>query len=127
MGGSNLPPGVTESMIPGNRPEDIAEEEFWDVLDERFAKKHKSLSRQIHALMEASHSGMIPKYAAMARDIGYERGFAEGRAEAEMSLSMIESDVAEEMQNWHWENQDATATAYLAKVAEVRLNLLKNN
>ena len=27
---SNLPPGVTESMIPGNRPEDI----MWDkVLD----------------------------------------------------------------------------------------------
>lgn len=24
MGGSNLPPGVTESMIPGNRPEDVA-------------------------------------------------------------------------------------------------------
>lgn len=28
MGLSNLPPGVTESMIPGNRPEDV----LWDRL-----------------------------------------------------------------------------------------------
>lgn len=26
----NLPPGVTESMIPGNRPEDNAWNHFWD-------------------------------------------------------------------------------------------------
>jgi len=32
MRGSNLPPGVTESMIPGNRPEDLK----FDALFERF-------------------------------------------------------------------------------------------
>lgn len=36
MYGSNLPPGVTESMIPGNRPEDLAEEEFVDWMLDRF-------------------------------------------------------------------------------------------
>lgn len=30
---SNLPPGVTESMIPGNRPEDEAWETFHDEID----------------------------------------------------------------------------------------------
>lgn len=30
---SNLPPGVTESMIPGNRPEDMAWESFYEWLD----------------------------------------------------------------------------------------------
>ena len=27
---SNLPPGVTESMIPGNRPEDAAWDAVWE-------------------------------------------------------------------------------------------------
>ena len=31
-GSSNLPPGVTESMIPGNRPEDIAWEKLLDEI-----------------------------------------------------------------------------------------------
>ena len=30
MTGYNLPPGVTEGMIPGNRPEDEAWERYWD-------------------------------------------------------------------------------------------------
>jgi len=35
MGGlSNLPPGVTESMIPGNRPEDAEWERFHDAIDD---------------------------------------------------------------------------------------------
>ena len=35
MGASNLPPGVTESMIPGNRPEDEAWDKFADVFMEK--------------------------------------------------------------------------------------------
>lgn len=31
---SNLPPGVTTNMIPGNRPEDIAAEAFQEELGE---------------------------------------------------------------------------------------------
>lgn len=29
---SNLPPGVTDSMLPGNRPEDMENERAWDEL-----------------------------------------------------------------------------------------------
>lgn len=29
---SNLPPGVTDSMIPGNRPEDIEYDAFWEAV-----------------------------------------------------------------------------------------------
>ena len=32
---SNLPPGVTDSMLPGNRPEDIWFENFVDALYEK--------------------------------------------------------------------------------------------
>ena len=31
---SNLPPGVTDNMIPGNRPEDIEWEKFHEWIDE---------------------------------------------------------------------------------------------
>jgi hypothetical protein len=31
---SNLPPGVTESMLPGSRPEDIEWDELWDWVEE---------------------------------------------------------------------------------------------
>src|SRR3990167_5761088 len=31
---SNLPPGVTDSMLPGNRPEDIAWDNFYEMLSD---------------------------------------------------------------------------------------------
>jgi len=31
---NNMPPGVTESMIPGNRPEDAAWEELYEWIDD---------------------------------------------------------------------------------------------
>ncbi len=31
---SNLPPGVTDNMIPGNRPEDIGWDEFHEWIDD---------------------------------------------------------------------------------------------
>lgn len=30
---SNLPPGVISSMLPGNRPEDILDQEAWDQFE----------------------------------------------------------------------------------------------
>lgn len=35
MSGSNLPPGVTESMIPGNRPEDAEWDAFYDWFEDQ--------------------------------------------------------------------------------------------
>lgn len=32
-GGSNLPPGCRESDIPGNRPEDVVFDRWWDKID----------------------------------------------------------------------------------------------
>lgn len=37
---SNLPPGVTEGMIPGNRPQDIAyQQKFEELLDEGLSEE----------------------------------------------------------------------------------------
>lgn len=41
--GSNLPPGVTDSMIPGNRPEDYALEVLAEEIAERVDELISSL------------------------------------------------------------------------------------
>ena len=35
MGLSNLPPGVRDSDIPGNRPEDIAADAFYEAIEDK--------------------------------------------------------------------------------------------
>jgi hypothetical protein len=37
---SNLPPGVTEGMLPGNRPEDMAWEKLHETVDNDAAKEN---------------------------------------------------------------------------------------
>jgi len=41
MIGWNLPPGCSESDIPGNRPEDMAFEEFWEKRIDRIYEEWK--------------------------------------------------------------------------------------
>jgi hypothetical protein len=42
---SNLPPGVTEGMIPGNRPEDEAAERLFDALGDASVAEMQALAR----------------------------------------------------------------------------------
>lgn len=35
---NNLPPGVTDAMLPGNTQEDIAWDEFWEWAEESLSK-----------------------------------------------------------------------------------------
>jgi len=127
MGGSNLPPGVTEGMIPGNRPEDLAEEEFWETLDNQLEDSHAKHLQPVwdgdnQPLIEAIH-----RYAEIARDLGYQRGVNEGRGEAMMDIGSIESTVDEEIQNWLFVNPEATIVAYLAERAKIYRKLLKKD
>lgn len=70
---SNLPPGVTTSMIPGNRPEDAryerALEEFWNG---------------VMPGIEAAYGGTVPSRAA--------DDMAEAWAEAHMDDELEEDD-----------------------------------
>lgn len=47
---SNLPPGVTESMLPGNRPEDQEWDEFCDWAIERMSCSNLSIEQLRTAL-----------------------------------------------------------------------------
>jgi hypothetical protein len=55
---SNLPPGVTESMIPGNRPEDEWQDQFWDLLelpDWAFDYTPSEFAELIHKFLRIIH------------------------------------------------------------------------
>jgi len=82
---SNLPDGVTESMIPGNRPEDMREEAFWNALFEKL-EGSILLKRIEDRLGEFWHEEeIIEALIIVARDLGWDEGFGEGRDEERMS------------------------------------------
>lgn len=67
---SNLPPGVSVSMIPGNRPEDIEDEAFWETLDAKLIENGIDLPE---------FTDELTKVVDVARGLAYERGYADGR------------------------------------------------
>jgi len=80
-------------MIPGNRPEDIAEEEFWATLEEKLQEKHN-----LDVEDEFWNADWFQTAIAMARDLGYERGFGEGRQEEQMAQAHKEETEYERRQ-----------------------------
>jgi predicted DNA-binding ribbon-helix-helix protein len=91
---SNLPPGITESMIPGNRPEDAEEEAFWDELASRMGLPANKLAERVFD--QVANDDNLSKVIELARDIGYERGMQDGRAEEQMAQAAEEAEKAEE-------------------------------
>jgi hypothetical protein len=88
---SNLPPGVSERMIPGNQPEDEAEDAFWEKLDEQYARTCPNFHLIVMWVMREAPASMVEievafeGYIRLARDIGYNQGFDEGKAHEQMS------------------------------------------
>lgn len=73
---SNLPPGVTESMIPGNRPEEAAAEALYEKLSA--------------VLPEDTAEETLDALAAMIGQ-AWNDGFSAGRAEAAFDRDYSES------------------------------------
>jgi hypothetical protein len=84
---SNLPPGVSEGMIPGNRPEDLADEEFWEALLERLPK---GASAQLTDAIEIGRVWVL-LIAQRAREIGY----------AEKEIEVTEREQARYVDPWN--------------------------
>lgn len=80
-----MPPGVSVNDIPGNRPEDLAEEAWWEKLGELCPDVPE----------EVWDDERVQKLVESARDLAYSTGFDEGRAEAELAAAMRESDSVE--------------------------------
>jgi hypothetical protein len=86
----DLPPGVSENMIPGNRPEDEAEERFWNVLEAKLAEEPFSTPERVEKML--SHN-IAFRAVEIARDIGYEQGMQDGRAEEQMAQASEQADA----------------------------------
>lgn len=54
---SNLPPGVTEGMIPGNRPED---EEYDDLMTHIEIMLDVGKFEEIHFLLDIAQASLVP-------------------------------------------------------------------
>lgn len=91
---SNLPPGVTESMIPGNRPEDVEDEAFWEMLTAKLEADWSPESRKARAIL--LEDPYIIQAIEIARDMGYEKGFGEAQAEAELEMAERENRLVSE-------------------------------
>lgn len=69
---SNLPPGVSEGMIPGNRPEELAYEEWWNKFEAKVDASDFSIPSDIW------DSEWFVSAIDLAKDMGYDDGFSEG-------------------------------------------------
>jgi hypothetical protein len=102
MGGFNLPPGVSVGDIPGNRPQDLAEEAFWGALNAAFEKEHpvytSILKLQVWEKDDDNLMNAFLAYAEMARDMGFDRGAAEAQAEHQMAETAKQEEAFAEQQ-----------------------------
>ena len=95
---SNLPPGINENMIPGNRPEDEAEEAFWEILDHRFIERYGEKAFESIQYIINSHDldESFLNYINEVRVIAYDHGYANGRTETEEIFAEREREQQEE-------------------------------
>lgn len=93
---SNLPPGVSESMIPGNRPEDEAEERFWDELWNRLYNKKNILPPDI-AAMFVKYFGDDEHWTTdlinIVREMAYTEGMNDGRSDEQAAQMYGEEEM----------------------------------
>ena len=83
---SNLPPGVTESMLPGNRPDDLWWDIFYESLDESGVW---SITEILSPQAAAKHVSNLFQAFSEACDAGIQAGKQE--AQIEESSRMAEA------------------------------------
>lgn len=87
---SNLPPGVTEGMIPGNRPEDLKEEAFWEVFLDKIDSEKIEIPEEAGPVQWDDLSHWLMRVIVVARDLGYSEGVHDGIVEEQMEQMMTE-------------------------------------
>lgn len=92
MTGFNLPPGCETHHIPGNRPEDEAEEQFWSALFERLDAAPEEIMSKLGDDFDVLNEEPWVTVILAARDVGWDTGFAEGRAEEQLAQAQAHTD-----------------------------------
>jgi hypothetical protein len=111
MGEFNMPPGVSTNMIPGNRPEDMAEEAFWQELDEKFLADRPEDGQRVLDLVNDDEAMLA--YVLLARDLGHRAGYICGENDAglEHQLQQYEREKHEDKQPFVYEDDETTGLA----------------
>ena len=130
-----MPPGVTTNMIPGNRPEDAAEEAFWELLATKLdeakitaiALDKPAPSANSVSVDDLWDTTEFVKIIQIARDIGHQMGYYEGQNEQSMADAYFEMEIDEVMRDWLEEHPQAFAKAYLAKLGQVVSDMKRRN
>lgn len=92
MSGLNLPPGVSVSDIPGNRPEDAAEDEFWQAME--LAAIERGGQELADAIAEVADTDEGQEALLAVRDFAFARGYDEGQSDAGIEAALAEAERA---------------------------------
>lgn len=93
MGLSNLPPGVTDNMIPGNRPEDQKQEAFLESFyefEEGARKEHGTGDAYVEALAQWMWDGM---------GAAYQEGYNQGQHDEALAREQVAEAQQEDFLN----------------------------
>jgi len=125
MTGWNMPPGVNVSDIPGNRPEDEAEEVFWDELEKKLtlikvAQDNESVIPVIDAIGDNWDEDWFVQAISKARDMGFDAGYNQGCADESMQISGFEMEVGERLESWLQDHPRASARQAQKREAQIR-------
>jgi hypothetical protein len=113
MTGYNLPPGCNTSDIPGNRPEDAAEEAFWDAFTARCEEEGIDMA-------PIDPDSSTAKLITIARDLGLNEGFGQGRDDARAEFGALQMERDERRFNYEGERLDVQRLVRGDKVQAVR-------
>jgi len=96
---SNLPPGVTENMIPGNRPEDEAWDDFHAKIDDDCTEMALTPDEAQEIWELGKQGDKLKKLCSQALNIA--AGLT-NHAEENASVRKLEKELAE-VQREYWE------------------------
>ena len=120
-----MPPGVTTDMIPGNRPDDLKEDAFWQAFGEKLAQQKVVIPEEGELVEQDTkvdlwNSDLFCQAVTIARDMGSDDGYQQGQNDELMAQSAFECELAERMNAWLEDHPRASAKQYLRQAAEVR-------
>jgi hypothetical protein len=87
--GWDLPPGVSLHHIPGNRPEDLEDEAFWEEMYKQFKEHGVSIPDEIE------DSEWFTRAIEVCRDMAFNRGYKQGQSDEqwiEQETAMAKDD-----------------------------------
>lgn len=81
--GWDLPPGVSLHHIPGNRPEDMEDEAFWEELYKQFEHHGVAIPE------DQDGEEWFVRAFEICRDLAFDRGYKQGQADEQWAQQEI--------------------------------------